>query len=80
MTPEQQHQSVEAAERTGKSGLLRELRDLPAALTVEQTARILGIGRNQAYEAVAAGNLPAIRIGRRWVVPTPRLTPGTEAP
>jgi excisionase family DNA binding protein len=53
--------------------LPRELRDLPATLTVEQAARILRIGRNQAYEAVACGGLPAIRFGRRWIVPTVRL-------
>jgi excisionase family DNA binding protein len=51
----------------------RELLDLPATLTVEEAARLLRIGRNQAYQAVASGELPAKRIGRRWVIPTVRL-------
>ncbi len=38
-------------------------------LTVEQAAKVLGIGRGTAYEAVRAGELPAIRIGKRLVVP-----------
>jgi excisionase family DNA binding protein len=40
-----------------------------ATLTVEETAQVLGIGRNSAYEAVQRGEIPAIRIGRRLVVP-----------
>jgi excisionase family DNA binding protein len=51
----------------------RELQDLPPTLTVEQAAKLLGVGRNQTYEAVAKGELPAMRIGRRWVIPTVRL-------
>lgn len=51
----------------------RELQDLPPTLTVEQAAKLLGVGRNQTYEAVARGELPAMRIGRRWVIPTVRL-------
>ena len=50
--------------------LPRELLDLPPALSVEQVARLLRIGRNAAYEAVATGELPALRIGHRWVIPT----------
>ncbi|MGH8895445.1 MAG: helix-turn-helix domain-containing protein [Egibacteraceae bacterium] len=48
----------------------RDLVGLPPTLTVGEAARLYGIGRNAAYEAVAAGELPALRIGRRWVVPT----------
>jgi excisionase family DNA binding protein len=51
----------------------RELVDLPPTLTVEQAAELLGIGRNQTYEAVARGEVPAMRIGRRWIIPTVRL-------
>ena len=42
-------------------------------LTVEEAARVLGIGRNSAYEAVRRGDLPVIRIGRRYVVPRAAL-------
>ena len=37
--------------------------------TVEEAAKLLRIGRNQAYEAVASGQLPSIRIGKRILVP-----------
>jgi len=42
-------------------------------LTVEETAKRLGIGRNQAYEAIKRGELPAIRIGKRLLVPEAAL-------
>jgi excisionase family DNA binding protein len=42
-------------------------------LTVEEAARLLGIGRNSAYEAVRRGEIPAIRIGKRFVVPRAAL-------
>ncbi len=38
-------------------------------LTVEEAARILGISRAFAYEAVARGEIPCIRIGKRILVP-----------
>ena len=38
-------------------------------LSVEQAARILGIGRSAAYEAIRCGQIPAIRIGRRVLIP-----------
>lgn len=37
-------------------------------VTVEEAAKILGIGRNTAYEAVKQGEIPVIRIGRRILV------------
>lgn len=40
-----------------------------ATLTVEEAAVILGISRAFAYEAVARGEIPCIRIGRRILVP-----------
>ena len=41
----------------------------PATVKVEEAARILGIGRQTAYELAAQGKLPgARRLGRRWVV------------
>lgn len=42
-------------------------------LTVNETAERLGIGRNQAYEAVKRGEIPVIRIGRRLLVPVAAL-------
>ena len=38
-------------------------------MTVEEAAAALGISRNLAYEAARDGRIPAIRIGRRLLVP-----------
>ena len=44
-----------------------------ATLTVEEAAELLGVGRSSAYEAARRGDLPAVRLGRRLVVPVPAL-------
>ena len=41
--------------------------------TIEQVAKILGIGRNQAYEAARRGDFPTMRFGSRWVIPKARF-------
>jgi excisionase family DNA binding protein len=38
-------------------------------LTVEEAAKVLGIGRNKAYEAVQTGEIPSLRFGNRIVIP-----------
>ena len=38
-------------------------------LTVQEVAKILGIGRNSAYELVAQGRIPSLRLGKRLVIP-----------
>lgn len=47
--------------------------DLPPILTVEQTAKVLGISRGLAFTGVRNGDIPSIRIGRRILVPRDRL-------
>lgn len=42
-------------------------------LTVERTAKVLGIGRSSAYAAITRGEIPSIRLGSRVVVPTAAL-------
>ena len=42
-------------------------------LTVEEAAETLGISRAFAYEAVANGDIPCIRIGGRILVPKAAL-------
>jgi excisionase family DNA binding protein len=37
-------------------------------LTVSETAKLLGISRNTAYEACHDGTIPTIRIGKRFLV------------
>jgi excisionase family DNA binding protein len=48
--------------------------------TVEEAGQLLGIGRNQAYEAARNKQLPAVRIGKRWLVlkePLDRMLEGS---
>lgn len=45
-----------------------------ATITVEEAAALLRIGRNTAYDAIRAGQIPALRLGRRLLVPVPALT------
>jgi excisionase family DNA binding protein len=46
---------------------------LPEVLTAREAAAILRIGRNQLYQAVARGELGAIRIGRSIRIPRQAL-------
>jgi len=36
---------------------------------VEEAARLLGVGRNQGYEAALAKQIPTIKIGKRILIP-----------
>ena len=38
-------------------------------LKVAEAARVMGIGRQLAYDLIRRGELPALRLGRRLVVP-----------
>ncbi len=42
-------------------------------LKIEEAAEILGISRGLAYEAARSGQIPALRIGNRLVVPRSAL-------
>ena len=44
-----------------------------ATITIEEAAKRLGIGRNQAYEGARKGQIPTIRIGKRILVPVAAL-------
>lgn len=48
-------------------------KDLPPTRNVEEAGEMLGISRRSAYRAAANGELPALRIGRRLLVPTAQL-------
>ncbi len=41
----------------------------PELLRIEEAAKVLGLGRSKAYELVAAGVLPTVRIGRAVRIP-----------
>ena len=45
------------------------LQDEPVLLTPEVVGRLLRISRSLAYKLVRTGELPRIRIGKRWYVP-----------
>jgi excisionase family DNA binding protein len=45
-------------------------KDRRRTISVDEAARKLGISRGAAYEAVHAGQIPVIKIGRRLLVPT----------
>jgi excisionase family DNA binding protein len=42
-------------------------------MTVHEAGRRLGLSRNSAYAAAARGEIPAIRIGKRLLVPIKAL-------
>lgn len=42
-------------------------------LSVPEAAKCIGIGRNLCYARVKTGEIPAIRIGRRLVIPRAAL-------
>jgi excisionase family DNA binding protein len=49
------------------------LATLPEVLTVREAAAILRVGRNQLYQAIARGELGAVRIGRSIRIPKQTL-------
>jgi len=49
-------------------------------LTVEETAKLLGIGRQLAYDRVKTGEIPVIKVGRRLLVPRRALEKLLEEP
>jgi excisionase family DNA binding protein len=46
---------------------------LPEVLTVREATAILRVGRNQLYQAIARGELGAVRIGRSIRIPKQAL-------
>lgn len=52
------------------TGLLPEGR---LTVTVEEAAELLGISRTMAFQAVRSGEIPAIRVRRRILVPVAQL-------
>lgn len=48
-------------------------RESELVLSVPETARRLGVGRNTLYDAIQRGEIPTLRIGRRILVPTAAL-------
>lgn len=51
----------------------RSIAELPALLTADEAAELLGTTSRRVREAVEVGDLPGVRIGRRWRIPAPAL-------
>jgi excisionase family DNA binding protein len=49
--------------------MLSDPSEVPLVYTVAEAGELLGISRAFAYELVARGELPVIRLGRRRLVP-----------
>jgi len=49
------------------------MEDKRLTLSVEEAAKLLGIGRNLAYDRVKTGEIPVLKIGRRLLVPRSAL-------
>lgn len=47
--------------------------DQRLTLSVEETAKLLGIGRNLCYDRVKTGEIPVIKVGKRLLVPRSAL-------
>lgn len=50
-----------------------ELLERRAVLTVPEAGAVFGVSRSAAFRAIARGELPALRVGRRVVVPVHAL-------
>jgi excisionase family DNA binding protein len=61
-------------------GKKREGMEDKLTLSVEEAAKLLGIGRNLCYDRVKTGEIPVIKIGRRLLVPRRALEKLLEEP
>lgn len=52
---------------------LNSMADTKLVVSVDETATLLGLSRNTAFARVRDGTIPAIRCGRRWLIPRKRL-------
>jgi hypothetical protein len=59
----------------GGAWSVQAVRELGLTTDVETAGAVLGIGRTKAYELAQAGEFPVkiLRVGRRYLVPTPAL-------
>jgi len=47
--------------------------DVALTYTVDDVAALLGVARGVAYDNVRSGQIPAVRVGRRWLIPRSRF-------
>lgn len=44
-------------------------REKKLTLTVQETAQMLGLSRNSAYQGIATGEIPHVKVGKRILIP-----------
>ena len=49
------------------------IKDLPLTLKAEEAAKVLRISKSKVYELAQSESFPAIRIGKRVVIPRDKL-------
>lgn len=54
--------------------------ELPLTLTVEEVAEILGICKANAYSLCHSKSFPAIKVGKRFIIPRPAFLLWLENP
>lgn len=52
---------------------MKENNEEPLAINVEEARRRLGISRGLIYQAIHSGKIPAVRIGKRLLIPVSAL-------
>jgi excisionase family DNA binding protein len=65
--------SVRCQEVMKTKASLSEDQSHPIAISVGEAAKLLGLSRASAYEAVHTGQLPSIRFGKRIIIPRAAL-------
>ena len=53
---------------------------LPLVLSIEQLMKVLGIGRNSAYDLVRCGQIPSIRVGNKIRIPKEAVVSFIQSP
>lgn len=56
-----------------QNAIAADLRRLPPTVSVTEAAGLLGISRASAYQGCRSGEIPVLKIGHRFLVPTSRL-------
>ncbi len=72
------HQQLKEKEATvettlSKTNLIKKLPKKHLALTVPETAELLGLDRASVYDAVISDQIPSVRIGQQIVIPKAAL-------
>ena len=65
--------SSDAIDTVDLENRLRKLAENRIALSVEETAKVLGLARSTVFDSIKRGEIPVVRIGRRMLVPIPGL-------